>query len=55
MRALFIEHDHVSLGGPIWRAFEKHGYEIERFLVVPESSYHQPNIDVTFPSLLITT
>ncbi|NDF57344.1 MAG: aminotransferase, partial [Actinobacteria bacterium] len=28
MRALFIEHDHVSKGGPIWRAFEKHGYEI---------------------------
>ena len=39
MRALFIEHDHVSLGGPIWRAFEKHGYEIERFLVISESDY----------------
>ena len=50
MRALFIEHDHVSLGGPIWRAFEKHGYEIERFLVVPESSYSEPNIEVTFPN-----
>ena len=50
MRALFIEHDHVSLGGPIWRAFEKHGYEIERFLVVPESSYSAPNIEVTFPN-----
>ena len=24
-RALFIEHDHVSLGGPIWRAFEARG------------------------------
>jgi len=49
MRALFIEHDHVSLGGPIWRAFEKHGYEIERFLIVPESNYSNPNIEVTFP------
>ena len=49
MRALFIEHDHVSLGGPIWRAFEKHGYEIERFLVVPESNYSNPNIEVNFP------
>ena len=49
MRALFIEHDHVSLGGPIWRAFEKHGYEIERFLVVPESNYSNPNIEVSFP------
>jgi len=50
MRALFIEHDHVSLGGPIWRAFEKHGYEIERFLVISESDYANPNINVTFPN-----
>ncbi|MEY3934718.1 MAG: aminotransferase [Methylophilaceae bacterium] len=50
MRALFIEHDHVSLGGPIWRAFEKHGYEIERFLVISERNYANPNIKVTFPN-----
>ena len=39
MRALFIEHDHISLGGPIWRSLEKHGYEIERFLIVPEENF----------------
>jgi len=50
VRALFIEHDHVSLGGPIWRAFEKHGYEIERFLVISESDSANPNINVTFPN-----
>ena len=50
MRALFIEHDHVSLGGPIWRAFEKNGYEIVRFLVVPESDYAKPNLQVSFPN-----
>lgn len=50
MRALFIEHDHVSLGGPIWRAFEKHGYEIERFLVISERDYANPNINVSFPN-----
>ena len=50
MRALFIEHDHVSLGGPIWRAFEKHGYEIERFLVISESDSANPNINVTYPN-----
>ncbi|MSY30236.1 MAG: aminotransferase, partial [Actinobacteria bacterium] len=49
-RALFIEHDHVSLGGPIWRAFEARGYSIERFLIVPESSYATPNVTVTFPN-----
>jgi GMP synthase-like glutamine amidotransferase len=50
MRALFIEHDHVSLGGPIWRAFEKHGYEIERFSVVPEDKFAIPNVMVNFPN-----
>jgi GMP synthase-like glutamine amidotransferase len=50
MRALFIEHDHVSLGGPIWRAFEKHGYEIERFSVVPEDKFATPNVTVDFPN-----
>ena len=50
MRALFIEHDHVSKGGPIWAAFEKHGYEIERFLVVSESDYAAPNIEAAFPN-----
>ena len=50
MRALFIEHDHVSKGGPIWAAFEKHGYEIERFLVVPEKDYAAPNIEAAFPN-----
>jgi len=52
MRALFIEHDHVSLGGPIWRSLEKHGYEIERFLIVPEQSYATPNVHATFPNFL---
>ena len=52
MRALFIEHDHVSKGGPIWGAFEKHGYDIERFLVVPEKDYAAPNIGAAFPTSL---
>ena len=50
MRALFIEHDQISLGGPIWRSLEKHGYEIERFLIVPEANYDSPNITTTFPN-----
>ena len=49
MRALFIEHDHVSLGGPIWRAFQARGYEIERFLIIPEELFKTPNVRVTFP------
>jgi len=50
MRALFIEHDHISLGGPIWRSLEKHGYEIERFLIVPQANYDSPNVTTTFPN-----
>ena len=50
MRALFIEHDHVSLGGPIWRAFEKFGYEIERFCIVPEDKFATPNVEVNLPN-----
>ena len=50
MRALFIEHDHGSLGGPIWRAFEKFGYEIERFCIVPEDKFATPNVEVNLPN-----
>ena len=50
MRTLFIEHDHISLGGPIWRSLEKHGYEIERFLIVPQANYDSPNVTTTFPN-----
>ena len=52
MRALFIEHDHISLGGPIWRSLEKHGYEIERFLIVPEENFSTPNVHADFPNFL---
>ena len=48
-RALFIEHDMSSPGGPIWRQFEKRGYEIVRFNVVSKDNYNSPNVKVTFP------
>mgnify|MGYP003339439958 FL=1 len=48
-RALFIEHDMSSPGGPIWRQFEKRGYEIVRFNVVSKDNYNSPNVNVTFP------
>ena len=33
-RVIFIEHDHVSDGGPIWHQFKARGYEITRFIIV---------------------
>ena len=48
-RALFIEHDPASPGGPVWRQFEKRGYEIVRFNVVSRENYKSPNVKVEFP------
>lgn len=39
----------ASPGGPIWRQFEKRGYEIVRFNVVSKENYQTPNVKVTFP------
>ena len=51
MRALFIEHDHVSEGGPIWAQFEKRGYEITRFNIVSESDFSAPNVSASWPDV----
>ena len=49
---LFIEHDHVSAGGPIWKQFEKRGYEISRFIIVDEEHAKAPNVTPVWPDLL---
>ena len=48
-RALFIEHDHVTLSGPLWRAFENRGYEIVRMPIVEEHNFETPNVHVEWP------
>jgi GMP synthase-like glutamine amidotransferase len=52
MKALVIQHDHVSPTGPVGRRLEHHGFEITEFLVVPETSFRAPNIAVDFPNPL---
>jgi GMP synthase-like glutamine amidotransferase len=49
MRALILAHNHVSPAGPIMRAFENRGFEIEEMLVVPSELRDSPNVDFTFP------
>ncbi len=49
MKALVIQHDHVSPTGPVGRRLEHHGFEITEFLVVPEDLFSTPNITVEFP------
>lgn len=50
MKALVIQHDHVSPTGPLGRRLEHHGFEITEFLVVPKSSFKEPNVSVEFPN-----
>ena len=51
-RVIFIEHDHVSDGGPIWTQFERRGFEISRFIIVNEENANTPNVTVAWPNLL---
>ena len=48
-RALFIEHDHVTLSGPLWRAFKNRGYEVVRMPVVKAENFETPNVQVDWP------
>ena len=44
MKALFIQHDHVSPTGPVSDRLRHHGYEIDEMVVVPEESFRDPNV-----------
>ena len=50
-RVIFIEHDHVSEGGPIWHQFKVRGYEITRFVIVDKEHQKSPNVTVQWPDL----
>lgn len=49
MRALFVQHDHVSPPGTVAQRFRDRGFEVDEVLVVPGSSYHEPNVPFEFP------
>lgn len=50
VRALFIQHDHVSPTGPVSERLRQHGFEVFEELVVPESSFANPNVTFEFPN-----
>jgi GMP synthase-like glutamine amidotransferase len=50
MKVLFLEHDHVSPPGPVAQRFAERGYEVVESLVVPEESFHSPNVEFAFPN-----
>ena len=49
MRALIIQHDHMSGSGYVGEALRSLGYDIDDFLVVPEHRYLSPDVGVSFP------
>lgn len=49
MRALFLQHDHVSPPGPVADAFARRGFDIVETLVVPEESFLTPNVTFDHP------
>ena len=49
MKALFIQHDHVSPTGPVGERFRERGFETSEILVVSESNFGSPNIAFEFP------
>lgn len=52
MKALFIQHDHVSPPGPVADRLQHHGYETIEKLVVPQEKFKTPNdVSFTFPPL----
>jgi GMP synthase-like glutamine amidotransferase len=51
VKALFIQHDHLSPTGPVGDRLRERGFEVEEILVVAEENFHTPNIPFTFPDL----
>jgi GMP synthase-like glutamine amidotransferase len=49
MKALFIQHDHVSPTGPVSERLRHHGFEIEERLVVSQDNFGKPNVSFEFP------
>jgi GMP synthase-like glutamine amidotransferase len=50
MRALFLQHDHVSPPGPVAEAFARQGFEIVEQLIVPADRYDSPNVMFDHPN-----
>lgn len=51
MRALVIQHDHVSPPGPVGEALESQGYRLHLHQVVHERDFASPHRHADFPTL----
>ena len=51
MRALIIQHDHVSPSGPVGERLIHHGFELDERVVVTEEFFQSPNVAFEFPDV----
>lgn len=51
MRALFLEHDHMSPPGPLAERLNVRGFVVEERVVVPAERYASPNVTFSFPAI----
>ena len=49
MRALFIQHDHVSPTGPVSMRLRERGFDVDEVLIVDEQHAGTPNVHFDFP------
>jgi len=49
VRALFVQHDHVSPTGPLSDRLREHGFEVDEITVVTSDHFASPNVDFAFP------
>ncbi len=49
MKALIVQHDHVTASGPIGQRLRERGVEIDEVLIVSSDDYDTPNVDFEFP------
>ena len=51
MKALFVQHDHVSPTGPVAERLREHGFEVDEIVVVDQENFASPNVVFEFPNL----
>ena len=51
MRALVIQHDHVSPPGPVGDRLEERLVDVVLHQVVPEEDFHAPGVTADFPDV----
>ena len=49
MRALFIQHDHVSPTGPVSERLRQRGFRVDELVIVDEQHADTPNVHFDFP------